>query len=166
MPPLRVRGVEVANGWDSVPLVSVFVGCCCEGVSMIPVIFSAYSSLVVDLGKLLLDRSKDKPALIMRNAVVGILLTLTFLLVGGPLSKSPVGGGRVLLSGLPELGARFLSIVMDLMSESALLPLQVIIGNESDDDLMMVNTRRSFVCCSRYRISARWPEASCVSLSL
>ena len=73
------------------PLVSVSVGLC-VGVSIIPVIFSAYSSLVVDLGEMC-DRSKDKPALIMLSAVVGILLTLTFLFVGGPLSNFVVGGG-------------------------------------------------------------------------
>ena len=102
----------------------------------------------------------------MLIAFVGFWLTLTFLIVGGPLSSFVVGGICVFFDGFPEVDARFLSIVMDLISEFALLPLQVIIGNEFDDDLMMVNTRRLFVCCSRYRISARWPEASCVSLSL
>ena len=121
---------------------------------MIPVIFSAYSSLIVDMGEMF-DRSKDKPALIMLSAVVGILLTLTFLFVGGLLSNFVVGGGCAFISGLPEMSARFLSIVMDLMSELVLLPLHVMIGNESDDDLMMKNTRRSFVCCSRCRISVR-----------
>ena len=143
------------------PLFSVF----CVGVPTIPVSLSAYSSLDADLGEVF-DRSKDKPALIMLIAFVGFWLTLTFLIVGGPLSNFVVGGSCVFFGGFPEVDARFLSIVMDLMSQFALLPLQVIIGNESDDDLMMVNTRRSFVCCSRYRISARWPEASCVSLSL
>ena len=149
-PPLRVRGVEVAIGWGSVPFISVSVRSC-VGVSIIPVIFSAYSSLVVDLGEVF-DRSKDKPALIMLSAVVGILLTLTFLFVWGLLSNLVVGGGCTFFSGLPEMSARFPSIVMDLMSELVLLPLQVMIGNESDDDLMMENTRRSFVCCSRCRI--------------
>jgi hypothetical protein len=50
------------------------------------VILSAYSNLVVDLGEMF-DRSKDKPPLIMVSAVVGILLTLTFLFVGGLLSN-------------------------------------------------------------------------------
>ena len=134
-------------------------------MSTVPESFSAYSSLGVDLGEVC-DRSKDKPVLIMLIASVGFWLTLTFLIVGGPLSDCVVGGVCVLCIGCPEVDARFLSIVKDLILEFALLPLQDIIGNESDDDLMMENTRRLFVCCSRYRISARWPEASCVSLSL
>ena len=62
MPPLRVRGVDVASGWGSVPasFLSVMI---CVGVFMIPVILSAYSNLVVDLGEMF-DRSKNKPALI------------------------------------------------------------------------------------------------------
>jgi hypothetical protein len=74
----------------------VFVSC--VGVSIIPVIFSTYSSLGVDLGELF-DRSKDKPALIMLSAVVGIWLTLTLLFVGGPVSNFVVGGSCVLLVG-------------------------------------------------------------------
>ena len=93
--PLRVRGVEVAIGWSSVPFISVSVGYC-VGVFIIPVIFSTYSSLVVDLGEVS-DRSKDKPALIMLSAVVGILLTLTFLFVGGLLSNFVVRGGLLFL---------------------------------------------------------------------
>ena len=76
-----MRGVEVAIGWGSVPFSSVSIRSC-VGRFMIPVIFSAYSSLVVDLGEMF-DRSKDKPALIMLSAVVGILFTFTFLFVGG-----------------------------------------------------------------------------------
>ena len=85
MPPLRVRGVDVASGWGSVPASFLSVRIC-VGVFMIPVILSAYSNLVVDLGEMF-DRSKDKPLLIMVSAVVGILLTLTFLFVGGLLSN-------------------------------------------------------------------------------
>ena len=84
MPPLRVRGVDVASGWGSVPASFLFVRIC-FAVFMIPVILS-YSNLVVDLGEMF-DRSKDKPALIMVSAVVGILLTLMFLFVGGLLSN-------------------------------------------------------------------------------
>ena len=68
----------------------------CVGLFMIPVIFSAYSSLVVDFGEMF-DRSKDKPALIMLSAFVGILLTLTFLFVGGLLSNFVVRGGLLFL---------------------------------------------------------------------
>ena len=68
--------------------------------------------------------------------------------------------------GFPREETRFSVILNDVMSESKLFPLQVMIGNESDDDLMMVNTLRSFVCCSRCRTSVRCPNASCVSLSL
>ena len=85
MPPLRVGGVDVASGWGSVPASFLFVRIC-FAVFMIPVILSAYSNLVVNLGEMF-DRSKDKPALIMVSAVVGILLTLTFLFVGGLLSN-------------------------------------------------------------------------------
>ena len=129
-----------------------------------PVSLSAYSSLDVDLEEVF-DRFKDKPALIMLIASVGSWLTLTFLYVGGPVSDRVMGVCCV-LGGCPGVDALLPSIVMDLMSEFALLPLHVVIGNESDDDLTRVNTRWSFVCCSRYRISAKWPAASCVSLSL
>ena len=129
-----------------------------------PVIFYAYSSLDVDLGEEL-NRSKDKPVLIMLIASVGLWLTLTFPIVGGPTSDTVVGGFCVFV-GNSSVDALLPSILMDSMSEFALLPLQVVIGKESDDDLTRVNTRRSFVYCSRYRNSAKWPEASCVSLSL
>ena len=118
----------------------------CVGMSTDPVSLSAYSSLGVDLGEVF-DRSKDKPALIMLIAFVGFWSTLTFLIVGGPLSDFVIGGCCV-FGGRPGVDALLSSIVMDLMSEFALLPLQVVIGNESDDDLTRVNTRRSFVCCS------------------
>ena len=117
----------------------------CFGVLMIPVILSAYCNLVVDLGEMF-DRSKDKPALIRVSAVVGIRLTLTFLFVGDLLSNFVVRGCCAFLIVVPKVGVRLPFIVIDLMSEFALLSLHVMISNESDDDLMMVNTSRSFVC--------------------
>ena len=66
-PPLRVRGVEVASEWGSAPSVFFFVGVC-VGVFTIPVIVSAYSILLFELGEML-DRFKDKPALIMFSTV-------------------------------------------------------------------------------------------------
>ena len=47
-----------------------FVGVCI-GVFTIPVMFSAYSNLLFDLGEMF-DRSKDKPVLIIFNTVVEI----------------------------------------------------------------------------------------------
>ena len=138
-PPLCVRGVDVASGWGSVPG-SFLSDRICVGVLMIPVILSAFSNLVVDLGEIF-DRSKDKPVLIMVSAVVGILLTLTLLFVGGLLSNFVVRGCCAFFTWVPEVGVHFPSIVIDLMSELVLLPLHVMIGNESDDDLMMENTR-------------------------
>ena len=70
MPPLRVRGVDVASGWGSVPASFLSVRIC-VGVFMIPVILSAYSNLVVDLGEMF-DRSKDKPVLIIFSTVVEV----------------------------------------------------------------------------------------------
>ena len=84
-PSLCRHCVDVASGWGSVPASFLSVRIC-VCVFMIPVILSAYSNLVVDLGEMF-DRSKDKPPLIMVSAVVGILLTLTFLFVGGLLSN-------------------------------------------------------------------------------
>ena len=112
---------------------------------MIPVILSAYCNLVVDLGEML-DRFKDRPALIKVSAIVGIRLTLTFLFVGEKLSNCVVRGCCAFLNMVPRVGVRLPCIVIDLMLEFALFPLHVMIGNESDDDLMMLNTRRSFVC--------------------
>ena len=108
---------------------------------MIPVILSAYCNLVVDLGEML-DRSKDRLALIRVSAVVGIRLTLRFLFVGDLLSNFVVRGCCAFLSMVPRVGVRLPFIVIDVMSEFALFPLHVMIGNESDDDLTMVNTRR------------------------
>ena len=84
----------------------------------------------------------------MFSTVVEVLLTLTFLCVGGLLGNSVVRGRCAFFTGLPKEEIRFPVIVIDLMSELELLPLHVIIGNESDDDLMMVNTCRLFVCYS------------------
>ena len=70
MPPLRVRGVDVASGWGSVPG-SFLSDRICVGVLMIPVILSAFSNLVVDLGEMF-DRSKDKPVLIILSTVVEV----------------------------------------------------------------------------------------------
>ena len=61
--------------------------------------------------------------------------------------------------GFPREETRFSAILNDAMSESKLFPLQVVIGNESDDDLMMVNTRRLSFCRSRCRISVKWQNA-------
>ena len=47
-----------------------FVGVCI-GVLTIPVMFSAYSNLLFDLGEMF-DRSKDRPVLIIFNTVVEI----------------------------------------------------------------------------------------------
>ena len=47
-----------------------FVGVCI-GVFTIPVMFSAYSNLLFDLGEMF-DRSKDRPVLIIFNTVVEI----------------------------------------------------------------------------------------------
>ena len=75
--------------------------------------------------------------------------------MGGLLGNSVVRGRCAFFTGLPREEIRFPVIVIDLMSELELLPLHVIIGNESDDDLMMVYTRQLLVCCSRCRISVR-----------
>ena len=126
----------------------------CVGVFTIPVIFSVYSNLVFDLGEMV-DRSKDKPVLIMFSTVVEVSSTLTFLCVGGLLGNSVVRSRCAFFTGLPKEETHFPVIVIDLMSELELLPLHVIIGNESNDDLMMVNTRRLSVCRSRCRISVK-----------
>ena len=114
-PPLRVRGVEVASGWGSVPSFFLSVRIC-VGVFTIPVIFSAYSNLLFDLGEMF-DRSKDKPVLIMFSTVVEVSLTLTFLCVGGLLGNSVVRGCCAFFTGLPKEEIRFPIIVIDLMSE-------------------------------------------------
>ena len=85
--------------------------------------------------------------------------------MGGPLGNFVERGNLAFRMGFPREETRFSVILNDVMLESKLFPLQVIIGNESDDDLMMVNTLRSFACCSRCRISVRCPNASFVSLS-
>ena len=59
------------------------------------------------------------------------------------------------LRELPEEDICFPVSLIDLMLELELLPHHVIIGNESYDDLMMVNTRRLSVCRSRCRISVK-----------
>jgi Ni,Fe-hydrogenase I large subunit len=57
--------------------------------------------------------------------------------------------------GFPIEETRSSAMLNDVVSEFKLFPLQVMIGNESDDDLMVVNTLRSFDCCSRCRTSVR-----------
>ena len=135
-----MRGVDVANGWGSVSMLFF-----CNGVLMTPVICFVYSSLLVGLEEMA-DRFKDKPALIMFRAIGGIMLTLTLLLVGDLLSNMGVGGFCTFLFGVPIVGVHLGCIVSELISELVSFPLHVIFGNESDDDLMMVNTLRSFVC--------------------
>ena len=56
--------------WVSVLSFFSFVGVCI-GVFTIPVMFSAYSNLLFDLGEMF-DRSKDRPVLIIFNTVVEI----------------------------------------------------------------------------------------------
>ena len=60
----------VAGEWVSVLSFFSFVGVCI-GVFTIPVMFSAYSNLLFDLGEMF-DRSKDRPVLIIFNTVVEI----------------------------------------------------------------------------------------------
>jgi hypothetical protein len=117
----------------------------CNGVLMTPVICFVYSSLLVVLEEMA-DRFKDKPALIMFRAIGGIMLTLTLLSVGDLLSNIGVVGFCIFLSGVPMVGVRLDCIVSELISEFVLFPLHVMFGNESEDDLMMLNTLRSFVC--------------------
>ena len=57
----------VAGMWVSEQLFSSFVGAS-SGVSTISVMFSVYSKLLFDVGKMF-DRSKDRPALIMFSVV-------------------------------------------------------------------------------------------------
>ena len=68
--------------------------------------------------------------------------------------------------GYPSEDVRSFASIVELASEYEFLFFQLIIGIESDDDRMIVKTRRSFVCRSRCRIPVRWPNASNVSLSL
>ena len=60
----------VAGVWVSALSFFSFVGVCI-GVFMIPVMFSAYSNLLFDVGEMF-DRSKDRPALIIFSTVVEI----------------------------------------------------------------------------------------------
>ena len=60
----------VAGVWVSELLFSSLVGACI-GVFTIPVMFSAYSNLLFDVGEMF-DRSKDRPALIIFSTVVEI----------------------------------------------------------------------------------------------
>ena len=86
--------------------------------------------------------------------------------MGGLLSDVGVGIGRFFLSIVLRSRARMVSMMKLLVPEFALLPLHVVFGNESNDDLMMENIRRSVVCFSRCRISTRWSNALLSSLSL
>ena len=60
----------VAGVWVSELSFSSFVGVCI-GVFTIPVMFSAYSNLLFDVGEMF-DRSKDRPALIIFSTVVEV----------------------------------------------------------------------------------------------
>ena len=53
-----------------------------------------------------------------------------------------------------------------LVPESALLPLHVMFGNESDDDLMVEISGDQLSAFSRCRISITWLNALLSSLSL
>ena len=61
--------------------------------------------------------------------------------MGGLLGNCILGGCGASFRGLPEEDIRFPVSLSELTLELELLPLYLIIGNESDDDLMMVNTR-------------------------
>ena len=67
---MRVLGVEVASGWVSESSFFLFVRVR-VGVFTIPVILSAQSNLVFELGEMF-DRSKDKPVLIILSTVVEV----------------------------------------------------------------------------------------------
>ena len=79
----------------------------------------------------------------------------TSLITECPACKFVVGGVRLCSLLIPDMDVCFLSAMIDSSSEFALLPLHIVIGSESDDDLTMENTRQSFVCCIRYRSSVR-----------
>ena len=85
----------------------------------------------------------------------GVLLLLTWLLlyVGGLLVDVGVGNGL----WFPVVGllssAAMVPMVSLFVPEFSLLPLHEMIGNESDDALMMENILLSIVCFSRCRIS-------------
>ena len=57
--------------------------------------------------------------------------------MGGLLSNVGVGVGCSVLSIVLQSRVRMVSMMKLLVPEFALLPLHVIFGNESDDDLMM-----------------------------
>ena len=86
--------------------------------------------------------------------------------MGGVLGDVGVGFGCFFLSIGPRSDVLMVFIVRPLVPELTLLPLHVMFGNESEDDRIMENIRRSVVCLSRCRISIRWSNASFVSLSL
>ena len=86
--------------------------------------------------------------------------------MGGLLGSCILGDWCASFGGLPDEDIRFPVGLMESTLKRELLSLQLIIGIEFDDDRMMVNTRRSFVCRNRCRTSVRWPNASSVSLSL
>ena len=84
--------------------------------------------------------------------------------MGGLHSDVGVGSGCFPLNYAPIKGKNVYDEA--LVPEFALLPLHIVFGNESDDDLMMENILRSVVCFSRCRISIRWSNALLSSLSL
>jgi len=82
-----------------------------------------------------------------------LLLTWLLLYVGGLLSDVGVGNGLWFLSVGLLLSAVMVPMVSLFVPEFALLPLHEMIGNESDDALMMENILLSIVRFSRCRIS-------------
>ena len=69
--------------------------------------------------------------------------------MGGLLGNRILGDCWRSFGGCPSEDIRFPVGLMESTLKRELLSLQLIIGIESDDDRMMVKTRRSFVCRSR-----------------